>query len=435
MRGIEASVRLWKGVQKGEFVSEALRRVGSSMAPGERTLAASLLYALVRRLSLWDAFMTRFLLPKPSKFSPPVRDAVLIGSAGLMELRTFAPAALIAGLVESTKKRDPRGARVVNAVLRRVLEEGPAFMAQLEADDSLELLALRNGVPFWVACRWSQGFGDEEARRLIALQSGESSLALRLSPGSDGQFWADCLRKEGYTVELSPLCDALRLQGSALPTSLPGYEEGALTPQSESSMLVGLEASKLISRGFLLDFCAGRGVKTCQMAQLNPDLLLEGWDLSSSRIKVAERESQRLALAHRMTMKSGDSLVLEPSQRPDAILVDAPCSGSGTWRRHPEARWRLRESSLDELASLQKALLSRACDLVVPGGAVLYSTCSFLDEENDQVVAAVCKEKPMVLQKMKTPWPGARTGSCGTLLWPETPWSDGFYLSILRRQS
>lgn len=139
MRGIEAAMRIYARVKQGAVVSEVLRSFADgTLASGDRTLAASLMYVLVRRMSLWERMREEFLLPSVSGFSPRVQDAVLVGIAGLGGLRTFAAPVLISSLIDWTKIKDYQGARVVNAVLSRALAEGDAFMDALEKENSLE---------------------------------------------------------------------------------------------------------------------------------------------------------------------------------------------------------------------------------------------------------------------------------------------------------
>ena len=182
----------------------------------------------------------------------------------------------------------------------------------------------------------------------------------------------------------------------------------------------------------LLDMCAGRGVKTGQIAALRPDASLEGWDLSQGRIAAAEREMRRLGLTGRVTLKSGSSLELIAERLPDAILVDAPCSGSGTWRRHPEGAWRLSEESLAELSRLQSQLLARAFALVRRGGKVIYSTCSLLAEENEEAVARALALSPGV-RPVEVSLPGGVTRKLGSVILPENSWTDGFYAAAFTK--
>ncbi|WP_158606323.1 MULTISPECIES: RsmB/NOP family class I SAM-dependent RNA methyltransferase [unclassified Pyramidobacter] len=431
MRGVEAAMYLWRQVSKGGIVSESLRALGDRVSPPDRTLAASLAYALVRRLSLWEHLRERFLLPRPEKFSKPVRAAVLTGAAGLTELEKFAPAVLISSLIEWTKARDPRGARVVNAVLRRVLEEGPAELARLRNDGRLDSLCLLSGVPLWVGERWRRDYGADEGRRLVEQNAGGSSLSLRLSPGAPRDL-PQRLEEAGQIVAESPLPEGLRLADTALPSALPGYGEGWFAPQSESSILVGTEAADFEGTR-LLDMCAGRGVKTGQIAQLRPDIAVEGWDLSKGRVAAGVREMERLKLSGRVVMRTGSALELEPLAAPDAILVDAPCSGSGTWRRHPEGKWRLSPESLTELAELQYRLLCRAFSLVKKGGKVVYSTCSLLAAENEEVVEKALRAFPEISERPLSADFGGIDRGRGRVLTPENPWTDGFYLAAFSK--
>ncbi len=435
LRGIEAALEVWREVRRGRFASEVLRRVSSRVSEKDRPLAATLAYAVLRRESLWKELVGRFLKTGSSGVSTAVRDALVLGAAGALELRTFEPRVLVNALVEWTKVRDERGARIVNAVLRRIVADGPDVLRSIETSGAFSDLALRTGTPLWVARSWEHSFGRNEGRELMELQASPVSLALRVSPGVDRDALVAELAEDAVRSWVSPdMTCSIRLEGTALPTVLPGFDDGRITPQSEASMLIPMAFLDNKTRGPILDMCAGRGGKTGQLAQLFPDASVEGWDLSSGRIKAAEREMKRLGLASRISLVVGDAVELSPSREPRRIMLDAPCSGSGTWRRHPEGKWRLNQKDLGQYAATQLQLLRRALDLISPGGLVLYSTCSLFREENEQVVAAVMAERRAVVEleppfnvvsqcRRGRPW--------GYYIWPGTPWSDGFYLALL----
>ncbi len=430
MRGIEAAMLVWSQVSSGGTVSECLR-VLDDISSTDRTLAASLCWAAARRLSLWEHLRAKFMKPKPEKFSKSAQAAVLMGAAGLIELQSFAPAVLISSLIDWTKSRDMRGARVVNAVLRKIYEDGPAELERLRTSNDLESLCLVSGFPLWVAKRLLVQRGEKEGRRLIEMSSGPASLSLRLS--KDAPKILQNLRDAGFSVDESPSGESLRINGGALPTSLPGYKEGWLTPQSESSIAVGRAAADFHGT-FFLDMCAGRGVKTGQILRLRPDVCAEAWDLSKGRAAAGVREMERLQLSDRVTFCQGNALELVPSRAPDAILVDAPCSGSGTWRRHPEGKWRLTPRGLDDLSRLQCDLLTRAFSLVKPGGKVFYATCSLLAEENELVAERALEICPEMREISKFCIDGVRR-SIGRLIMPENEWTDGFYMAAFTRQN
>lgn len=432
MRGIEAALEVWQEVRKGAFASESLRRVSEKVSHRDRPLTATLVYALVRRESLWREIIGRFL-KTGSGVSPAIKDALMVGAAGALELRTFEPKVLVNALVEWTKVRDERGAKVVNAVLRRIVDGGGDILAEIENSPAFADLAMRNGTPLWVARAWENSFGREEGRALVELQSKPVSLSLRVSPGGDVDGLIERLLTGGYNADPSPICPSgIRLHGTALPTVLPGFDSGEITPQSESSMLF-LENLVDGAAGPFLDMCAGRGIKTGQLAQMYPHSSVEGWDLSAARIAAARREMARLGV-NQVSFNVGNALELTTSNTPNTVILDAPCSGSGTWRRHPEAKWRFTQENLTEYTATQVKLLKKAVDTVAPGGTVLYGTCSLFREENEQVVARVMAERPDLLELD----PPARISSIsrkgrpwGHYLWPDSPWSDGFYMALL----
>ena len=159
-------------------------------------------------------------------------------------------------------------------------------------------------------------------------------------------------------------------------------------------------------------------------------------DISEGRIRAAEYEMIRMRVRDRVKFRCGDSLSLTPSKEPQAILLDAPCTGSGTWGRHPESKWRMTPEMVMKAAELQRDLLERAVSLVAPGGVVAYSTCSMFREENEKVVAAVMARHPELTEA-----PVERSHKLmlkgkpyGTVIWPGLPWVDSFYLAACQAQ-
>jgi len=438
MRGIEAALKVWQDVKAGKFASESIRSVADSLSPGDLVLASSLVYCTLRRQFLWKEIYGRFLRVSPAGLSQYAGDALCLGTAGILELRTFVPKVLVNGLVQELKKQgDERGAKIVNAVLRRVAEEGAQHLKKIEESGNQKEQALSAGVPGWVVSIWRNSWGDE-GKALLKMARIRPYSSFRISAGADPDELSADAAKKGMRCWKSPLVtNALRLASTIFPPDFPGYAEGCATPQTESSMLVGEVMGKVYKGGPILEMCSGRGIKTGHILSLFPDVRVESFELSPAKSKAAMREMGRLGEKKNHIITTGDALSLVPAAQPALISLDAPCSGSGTWNRHPEGKWRLTPEKLDSLASLQINLLRRAVSLLAPGGIVVYSTCSLLKNENENVVAQVISENADLVD-MSFPFSGAlfRKGRpWGTYVWPELPWLDGFYMAVIMKKS
>lgn len=439
MRGIEGTLHVWREVRAGKFASESLRRIADSMNPKDLTLAASLVYIALRRQFLWKEIYGRFLKKSPSGLSQAVEDALCIGTAGILELRTFEPRVLVNGLLQELKKTgDHKGVPVVNAVLRRVGEEGPEVLKKLRSSGGQKEQALVAGVPAWVASKWRNDWG-EDGKNLLKMMLIRPYSSFRVSPGADVPSLINAARDKGIKCWQSPfLSSSIRLPTTIFPPNFPGFSEGLATPQAESSMMVAEVMKKVYRGGAIMELCSGRGIKTGQIAALFPAVPIESLELSPGRVKAAERELTRIGRRGAVKIRCGDALTYQPSgPLPSMISLDAPCSGSGTWSRRPEGKWRLTQEKLESLASLQANLLKKALSLLAPGGIVVYSTCSLLKNENENVVAHVLAENPDHVE-LSFPFSGPhfqRGRPWGVYMWPKLPWIDGFYMAVIMKKS
>jgi|ADurb_Gel_03_Slu_FD_contig_123_22249_length_16971_multi_6_in_2_out_2_4 16S rRNA (cytosine967-C5)-methyltransferase len=435
MRGIEAALRVYGEVNEGAFAAEALRKIYTDIAPSDRVLAATLVYCSLRREGLWKHLLMKYCRRNTKDMSALTRDALIVGIAGIVELKYFALPVLINGLVQAIKSNgEDRDIGLVNAVLHTVADEAKPYLAELKKSSALRDQALYWGIPGWAAAQWSKDMSIPEAKRLVKGSGMRTYLSLRLSRGVDRDEWLARYTASGKKAWASPFLErSVRTPANPYPLDIPGFSEGKVTPQSESSMLVAEALSRRWKGGPLLDMCCGRGIKTGQLADMFPEAEIEAWDISEGRIRAAEYEMIRMRVRDRVKFRCGDSLSLTPSKEPQAILLDAPCTGSGTWGRHPESKWRMTPEMVMKAAELQRDLLERAVSLVAPGGVVAYSTCSMFREENEKVVAAVMARHPELTEA-----PVERSHKLmlkgkpyGTVIWPGLPWVDGFYLALL----
>jgi 16S rRNA (cytosine967-C5)-methyltransferase len=317
-------------------------------------------------------------------------------------------------------------AGLVNAVLRRLARERDAIVAKSDP--------LSANTPDWLATRWSAAYGIDRARAIAAAHSGAASVDI--------------------TVKTNPKEWAERLGGIVLPTGsvrliertpvreLPGYDEGVWWVQDAAAALPArLLAPRRGER--IADLCAAPGGKTAQLASAGGQVLAV--DRSAKRLRRLEENMRRLKL--NVQMKVADTLDLEEEPF-DAVLLDAPCSATGTIRRHPDVGWTKRPEDIAKLADLQRCLLDKAASLVRPGGRLVYCTCSLEPEEGEEQVEAFLARQPLFRRE---PVEAGEVGGLSNLLkdsgdvrtlpchfddlGPGRTGLDGFYIARLVRRA
>lgn len=439
MRGIETALLVYTEVENGAFTTEVLRKLYTNIAPSDRTLAATLVYCSLRRQGLWKHLLIKYCRRSTKDLSALTSRALIVGIAGIVELKYFALPVLINGIVQAVKNNgNERDISLVNAVLHTVADEAKSYLAELKTSSALRDQALFWGVPSWVAAQWSKDTSIPEAKKLIRSNGMRTYLSLRLAQGADKEKWLTRYNVKGKKAWPSDFLErSVRTAANPYPLDLPGYGEGLITPQSESSMAIVESFVRRIKDGPVLDMCCGRGIKTGQIADMRRNIDIEAWDISEPKIRSAEFEMMRMKGRSRVKFKVGNALSLMPDKTPQTVFLDAPCSGSGTWRRHPEGKWRSVPKIIEKNAELQKDLLEKAVTVAAPGGLIVYSTCSLFRAENEKVVAAVMARHPE-LTELRPERINSRLmvkgKPYGTVIWPGLPWVDGFYFALLTKR-
>lgn len=442
MRGIEAALKILGSsgeFQKSEkFATERLRKLASDekMKSQDISLASSLIYIVMRRRELWLKIATEFLKNDFNELPKFVQESILAGTGGLLELRRFSTGVLVNGIVENLRaKKLVKYVSLVNAVLRNVNESGAKKLELIKTSSKTDERAIYAGIPLWSIPAWLRTWNKQELNQIFEfmVQSPESSL--RVSPSENAEELAN-----KFGGEVSKLSGAIHMKETVNPIELDGFQDGKFTVQSESSILTASIVKRFYDKtGLILDMCSGRGVKAGQILQENPEANLECWELSENRQKSALSELTRLGVLNRANFKTGNALELQPEKKPSFVILDSPCSCSGTWNRKPESKWRLSWENLDKLIFTQKKLLDRAVNLCAKGGYVLYITCSLLKQENENVIAEIlskyqdsCIEVSSLLKWQQKPF---RKGKpWGFYIMPETAWLDGFYSCLILKK-
>jgi len=413
-----AAFNILQQVENGAFSSVLLASQESNLQPLDRALCHELVLGVLRWQLFLDKIVEHFSKRRVDSLDAAVRIALRLG---LYQLRFLTRVPASAAVNESVSL--VRAARLssattfVNAVLRRAVREAE-YDPVANISDPLEKMAVQTSHPSWLIERWAKSFGVEEAEafaranntvpptafRVVANRASQSEILSRLSAA-------------GAALESSDIVNgAWRVSGA---TSLlrEMSAAGEIYLQDEASQLVA-DAMEVKRGERVLDLCAAPGGKTTLMADRVGDY---------ATIVAADRSATRMATVNSTMqlheLKSIRPMILDATERLpferesfDRVLVDAPCSGTGTLRANPEIRWRLAPKDFQNFAEQQKRILSRAVEVLKPGGRLVYSTCSVEREENEEVIESID------LKPIKT----LRT-------WPQHEGTDGFFISILEK--
>jgi len=410
--------RILQQVETGAFSSVLLAAEEPHLQPADRALCHELVLGVLRRQLFLDALIKHFSKRGVEDLDSAVRLALRLG---LYQLRFLTRIPASAAVNESVSL--VRAARLssatafVNAVLRRATRE-PEYDPAADVSDPLEKIAVRTSHPSWLIERWASWLGLDQAEafahannlvpptafRVVANRANQSRILAKLSA-------AGAVLKSSDIVE-----GAWRVAG-ATPLVRELAAAGEIYLQDEASQLVA-GVMDVKPRERVLDLCAAPGGKTTLMADRAGD---------AAFIVAADRSATRMAtvvVTTRLHELNGikpvilDATEQLPFEREsfDKVLVDAPCSGTGTLRANPEIRWRLKPADFASFALQQKRILSRAVEVLKPSGRLVYSTCSVERQENEEVI------EQLDLRLVKT----MRT-------WPQREGVDGFFISILQK--
>lgn len=411
---------------------------GISLPPRDRDLLRALVKGVLRNAIRLDHVVARHLDRPVEMLDIPVRAALRLGAAQLLLLDRVPPHAAVSETVAAVKEIAPRGAGLVNAVLRKVAanEERPGVVRLPDADP-LDRLVVETSHPSWLVRRWAERFGYEAAAGVLAADNADSPVDLLADPlvGSREEVRAILARDGVRTTpsDWAPLALTVE-EGDAIGHPLVRSGRLAVVDAAAQALVELVPASAVV-----VDLTAAPGGKT-------RTLLARG---KARRVIALERQGARvLRLARNLSdgLRRGEVLVVRadaarpplPRGRFESILLDAPCSGTGTLRKNPEIRSRLRREDFGPLASLQRELLRSALDLLSPGGTVTWMTCSLEPEENEDVVDAILAEradairlpaKEMPLPAALIPW-SRPDGLVRVLPGPE---NDGFSALTVKR--
>jgi 16S rRNA (cytosine967-C5)-methyltransferase len=394
----------------------------------DRAFARRIAATVLRRLGTLRRLIGDLLERGLPKGGTQVENALLIGAAQLLflEVPRHAAVDLSVRLVQGDA-RNARYAGLVNAVMRRIAQEGAELLTGYER--------LHLDTPEWLFARWAKAYGEDKAHAIALAHRLEPPLDITVKSDPDG--WAE--RLGGRRMPTG----SVRLASPGQITALPGYADGEWWVQDAAAAVPARLFSDLRGRT-VADLCAAPGGKTAQL--ISAGAFVTAVDQSESRMARLRENLSRLRLeAGTAVADAADWKPVAPEAF-DAVLIDAPCTSTGTIRRHPDISWRKSPDDIVALSALQRRLLSHAIDLTRSGGTVVYCTCSLEPEEGEDIVSATLEQdgrvrrKPVTvaefpaLTEFITPHGELRTLPCH---WPDPDFRmyglDGFFAARLER--
>lgn len=415
----------------------------SDLAARDRAFVTELVYGTLRWRGRLD-YLLGLVSDRPlADLEPSVRTLLRMGAYQIVFADGVPPSAAVDQSVRCARSHGiERAAGFVNAVLRQLVRRVDQLPLPTLAEDPVGHLVHVLSIPGWIAERWLSQLGPDEAAALALASNQVPPLVARANPsfGNGDVLLADLVTRlpDAKTSEWLP--NAIDIGHNGNPALDPAFLEGRMTLQDTASQLVVAWLDPQPGEN-VLDVCAAPGTKTTAIAEcVGADGHVVAADRSPRRLGLVGRACRRLRLRNVTTVERdarNDLQDLAPEGGFDRILVDAPCSGLGTLRRNPDARWRLSPDDPAQLAETQHEILTRAAALLGPGGTLVYSTCTVWAEENEDVVGAVLAADPGLriddrIPEVVRPFLDD-DGFVRT--WPHKHGTDGFFIARLTRRT
>jgi 16S rRNA (cytosine967-C5)-methyltransferase len=391
------------------------------LSPSDRAFSQMLAKTVMRRLGQIDAVLNAFLEHPLNSGASRIMHVLRLGVAQLIWLET-PPHAAVHCAVEMTKQlKMEKFGGLVNAVLKKVSVGGRAMV---DAQD-----AARVNTPDWLWNAWEKAYGAELTRKIAEVHLLEPPLDITVK--KDPAFWAQQLG--GVVLPIG----SVRLRETRNITNLQGFAEGSWWVQDMAATIPARLLGDVKDKR-VIDLCAAPGGKTAQLAQAGAKV--SAIDVSKERIAMLKTNVHRLQLNAEYVITDASKWL--PTFAPDAILLDAPCSATGTLRRHPDVAWHRKPEEIARLVITQATMLRHAFDMLKPGGTLVYSVCSLQPEEGEQQITAMLADrKDATLIPVDPAMLGGTTecittrGEVRTLPChlAELDGMDGFYAAILMK--
>ena len=369
-------------MRSGELLDPAFARLAEQAPPRDRAWTQELVYGTFRLRGRLDFLLGKFVRRGLDTLEPDVLDILRLGAYQILEMHAVPAYAAVSQSVEMTKAIGNRGASgLVNGVLQS-LRRTDEVLKPLTGRNAAQFLSSWGSHPLWLIERWLARFGRDQTDKLVALNNQRPDVYLQpigvtVDNAIEQLHAADLLAERVESAD-----PAVRISAGDVLRALALIP--AIVQDPAAALVVHFAA---FGPGLVADLCAAPGGKAIVAAagrnSGKPSLVVAA-DVSQGRLRKVAENVARLSIAN-------IALVVADARRPALrgaaqVLIDAPCTGTGTFRRHPDGKWRITPTDLGQLVELQRAILDAAAAIVEPGGLLVYATCSLETEENEQQV-------------------------------------------------
>ena len=413
----------------------ALRR--TEMSERGRRFLTQLAYGTTRHRLLCDHIIRQRLHQPMEKLPPPILAVLRMGVFQALFCSQVTFPSMVHTSVDLAQKWGHSGtARLANAILRKVPTSVEAVDLPSRDKDPVGHLSIRYSIPDWLVAEWLQEHGEEGAESLCQASNTEAPVTLRANTlkTTAEQLVATMVKRGTTAAKMTTVPEEVTVAGGGPPVHSKLFGDGHFVVQDPASMLPAHLLQPEPGHR-VLDLCAGLGMKSTHIAALTGnEAAVWASDMLPTKLGLLRDNCEHLGIS-RVHPLCANGLAAPFEQSFDRVLVDAPCSGLGTLRRHPDLKWRVKPEDRVNLARLQEGLLRSAAGLCKNGGIVVYSVCTFTREETVDVARAVLPTLNMELEdgpEWLTQWKIDR-GQYRVL--PKTGGLDGFFLMRLRKGS
>lgn len=438
---VAALMVLGRVLDGGAYASLSLDEVFQNMrlSPQDKRLAAVIVYKTIEDLLKIDFALGQFL-EDAEALNGKIRNILRLSACQILLMDRIPDFAATNEAVELTRASGFEAMTgLVNGVLRSLIRGKDSLPWPREGEENH--LSITHSIPQWLADLILASYPREQAEGIIKFRSDSHAVTLRRNRMlTTREEFQDILSKKSWELEDGQLAEVIRVKGAGSLGQDPDFLAGRFSIQGEGSMMAAMAVDPRAGMT-VLDCCAAPGGKTCLMAELMQNTgRVHAWDVHEHRVDLIYAQAERLRL-YNIRPAVRDATVYQErfEQTMDAVLLDAPCSGTGVMDNKPDIKYRLTKEGLEELVALQARLLEVSARYVKPGGVLVYATCSLLPQENaEQVRQFLEHHKDFQLDALPDSIPEAfraKQKEYGLQLLPHEDQVDGFFIARMKRSN